>query len=83
MYSAWKNFVVIVGSQTKQVPFVVVTQLVTDASLGCSYIDKVIEDIICQKRSVLLKNGDFILIIRLHVAAPVPHLLSESELLCS
>lgn len=67
------NLSVTVGTQTNRVPFAIVNQLGADAIFGCSYIDHAIEDIKCQKRGVLLLNGDFIPVIRRRDAAPVRH----------
>lgn len=72
---------VTVGTQTNRVPFVVVKQLGADAILGCSYMDQAIEDIKCQKRGVLLLNGDFVPVTRRRASAPLCHGLPESKLL--
>eukprot|EP00171_Calliarthron_tuberculosum_P003874 IDg3874t1 len=73
------SLTVTVGTQTNRIPFVVVSQLGADAILGCSYIDQAIEDIKCQKRGVLLMNGDFVPVIRRRAAVPVPHELPERK----
>ena len=49
---------VTVSSYTSRQPFVVVKELGTDAILGCTFPDSVVESILPRKRYALLRNGN-------------------------
>ena len=53
-----------VGSQVTSHDFVVSRQLSTDVLLGCHFIDSAVEDIHVQLRSVELRNGESVPIVR-------------------